>query len=575
MNKKFRIMLISLLAVMCCSLFILAACSEDKGKDTITAQLSTEKAVVGEEVTLTYSVTGDGSVTVTYSKDGGGSVAFTGTKFTPAEAGTYVFKFTAKNADDVTRTLTVITEQDALFANGKGTASDPYQIETAEQFMNLAKMKSVFVAANQEYYFDLTKDIDLSDVETKTNYYLEVFAGTLNGKNHKIFGANSAAYIFEYAYNNSTFENITVEFGSANITRLVAYSAFKATSENGGNFKTDLASVTLTYNNVDYIGANNAVYFMGDNNSALYYNNNCTLMFAYWENAFVDTWNDTTIVEGTSDSLIFNINLTNCDVKADFSGGGGNSGAAVYLGGQIYEFTKVSLKNCSYEGTFTGKNVGVVFANKNITEEYLSTNVKIENLTVTGKINSLGGNSGITFSNGKAEAEGVTDANKACVNNIAADATLAISASENGEYSITAATNKDVSYYEIQLNLKSIFWYRDNTYSGESYARTDSNNVTIRVEKDKISETGVYKAKAISLHEALEEGIVDDEFVCDKTFESGLSYGYITASDNTVYLVIDYEKAGMYCLFSSVEYVTASIFAFDSSDTPVAYAKGN
>lgn len=106
--KKLITVLLAFVASL--SLVLFAACESDTGGETtvvITASLSKTQANVGEEVTVTYSATGDATVTVTYAKDGGDATPFTGNAFTASEAGTYVFTFTAEGAETVTRTLTV------------------------------------------------------------------------------------------------------------------------------------------------------------------------------------------------------------------------------------------------------------------------------------------------------------------------------------------------------------------------------------------------------------------------------------------------------------------------------------
>ena len=100
MKRKFSLLALCLAALMCCSLFLFAACETDDPTgttNTITATLSETEVTVGETVTLTYSAT-EGTVTVTVSKDGGAAETVTGTTFTPDAAGTYVFTIEADGA---------------------------------------------------------------------------------------------------------------------------------------------------------------------------------------------------------------------------------------------------------------------------------------------------------------------------------------------------------------------------------------------------------------------------------------------------------------------------------------------
>ena len=129
--KKLITVLLAFVASL--SLVLFAACESETGGETpvvITASLSKTQANVGEEVTVTYSATGDATVTVTYAKDGGDATPFTGNAFTASEAGTYVFTFTAEGAETVTKTLTVsqpsqpaATVSVALKVNGLAVAA--------------------------------------------------------------------------------------------------------------------------------------------------------------------------------------------------------------------------------------------------------------------------------------------------------------------------------------------------------------------------------------------------------------------------------------------------------------------
>lgn len=133
MKRKFSLLALCLAALMCCSLFLFAACETDDPTgttNTITATLSETEVTVGETVTLTYSAT-EGTVTVTVSKDGGAAETVTGTTFTPDAAGTYVFTFAAEGATSVTRTLTV-TEAQQPAAPVITAAADKTEITAGE-----------------------------------------------------------------------------------------------------------------------------------------------------------------------------------------------------------------------------------------------------------------------------------------------------------------------------------------------------------------------------------------------------------------------------------------------------------
>ena len=574
--KKKIVLSLALLAALCFALFLFAACDETKKE--ISASLSKTEAIVGEEITLTYSTPDDTPVTVSYSKDGGASVAQEGTSFTAQEHGVYVFTFSAEGYESVECTLTVKTEQDALFAGGTGVQNDPYRIANAQQLKNIGQMKNELLAAEQEYWFELTADIDLSAEQPSGSadygtYFVEVFSGKLNGAGHTVKGSNTIDHLFHYAYQNAQFEDFTLELADRSITRVAAIGAYAAKSDLGkGVYEPqDENGINLWYTGVNYKGQEGASYFLGDNNAALYYDENCTVVYAWYEGAMHATFCDNSGAE-----FGFEMILNGCSVTGDFTGGGGNSGAAIFLAGQIGEYTSVTFRDCSFNGTITGKNVGVLFANYAWTgdDPYFRHVTVVGSLTVQGKINALGGKSGVTFANNTAEHKNISEEAKACINNVAADETLALAGTENGTYTVTAATNANVAYYEIRLALATVYWYADDTYTEPWLAQTNSNNVTIRVEKDALAQTGVYKAQAVTLGDALEKGIVDDTFVADKQCKEGFRYGFVV-KDGTAYLVMDYEATGNYFKFAATSYVKASVFAFDAAGTPLAYADEN
>ena len=580
MKKRMAISALGLLAALCFALFLFAACDDEPAptpppaEKKITATLSDAEVLVGEKVTLTYAASGGEAVTVTYSKDGGEAVPVTGTEFTPQERGSYVFTFAAEGYDSVQCTLLAKTEQDALFAGGWGTAEDPYRIASAAQLKNIGKLEGS-ILGGETFHYVLTQDIDLSSETGNAPYFAKVIGGVLDGDGHTVRGGSAFAYVFDIAHGDTTFRDLTVSFG-ASVTRLVrtvSYTANGVYQGKEGWFTTDAASLALTYDNVDYIGQEGVRYDLGANNAALYYNGNCTVMSAWYEGAFVETYNDQTFVSGQEGkNLTFRIGLDGCDVKANFTGGSGASGAAVFFGGQIYSFTFPSVTDCSFTGTIAGKNVGVLFANSNLTvgTEYFK-NVTVDGLTVQGTIRSLGGNSGVTFGNSKTEHAGVSDEAKACVTNVGPDASLAVAGEQDGAYTVTAAAAQGVAYYELSLSLASVRWYADGTYTGDSVARTDSNNLTIRVEKDELSATGAYKAKAVTLREAKKDGIVDGSFACSEKSKEGFYYAF-AEKGGTRYLVIDYEKSGRYFVFAKTDYVKATVFAYDAAGLPLCLA---
>ena len=76
--------------------------------------------------------------------------------------------------------------------------------------------------------------------------------------------------------------------------------------------------------------------------------------------------------------------------------------------------------------------------------------------------------------------------------------------------------------------------------------------MTIRVEVADLADTGVYKAKAVTLRDAVGQGIVDSDFACATYSKEGFLYAF-AEKDGAWYLVMDYESGGHYFKFASHE----------------------
>ena len=109
--------------------------------------------------------------------------------------------------------LIVLTTSDQKWVrtlNGKGSESDPYLIETLDDFMNVRNI----IAANSFTYFKMAADIDMSSVKdwTPVNPDNEPFGIMFDGDNHKITGftcscANRASL---FGVLHGTVKNLTL-----------------------------------------------------------------------------------------------------------------------------------------------------------------------------------------------------------------------------------------------------------------------------------------------------------------------------------------------------------------------------
>lgn len=115
------------------------------------------------------------------------------------------------------------------FEGGNGDSSDPYIIKTAEQLAFLAKQ----VNGGETYhgkYFQLEADLDLSgsewspigigERETDGSTVTKPFAGTFDGKNHKISGLTLTAGLDDqglFGCSSGTIGNLGIVRGNISV----------------------------------------------------------------------------------------------------------------------------------------------------------------------------------------------------------------------------------------------------------------------------------------------------------------------------------------------------------------------
>ena len=177
------------------------------------------------------------------------------------------------------------------FASGKGTAKEPYHIQTTKQLVNMQK--------DPDAYYVLDNDIEFSseDFESSGEYYNSgkfvkplgkanaPFTGSFNGQNHKITGfkqrmtTDDGNYsgLFGYA-ENATIKNITMQAVSINNTGSSAYAGGIVGYMNGGalsNCKVISGSVSsgktaggiAGYSNKSHNGFENGATVSGSTNA--------------------------------------------------------------------------------------------------------------------------------------------------------------------------------------------------------------------------------------------------------------------------------------------------------------------
>ena len=445
------------------------------------------------------------------------------------------------------------------FAGGTGTESDPYLIANASQFLQIgseAFQNVLLEGENGDLYFRLTGDIDLSN---HSGYAARVISGTLDGDGHTIRCSNDMPYLFEYFFEDSTFRDFTIEFGDSSVTRLFTYPAIrsaetvkgspKGSTDTANLYSYDKAAISLIFENVDFRAPDNDIRIIGDNNFAFYISN----VGAF--DVFLDgkssvsysslpcIYNETG--EGEREFLTFDITLTGCDVEGNFYGGFGNSGAAIFLGGQFLG-AQIDMDDCHYDGNLEGMNVALVVANHSGCDTYGSSiSVSDVNLA-SGKVFSCTANGSLAYSNTKDEIAGMAGVpgyeGPETVFPVAIEGAL-----ENKEISIEMIDSADT--YQFKLFLPSMYWY-ESVSSIDYISQTDSNTFTINIDAAELSEnpaaTGVFVAKVLSKTEADHLASLEGMDVFGnipetswKPAEEGWRYAYVDYNDEK-YMVIDY-----------------------------------
>ena len=482
---------------------------------------------------------------------------------------------------------TVVAEMDdlAMFAGGAGTEKSPYQIATAEQFKNIGTFSDAM--KTKAFSFVLINDIDLTETDFSNGYVSEMFYGTLDGNNYSITTSSNISFLFKYANLVCTFKDYTIQLTDG-LTRTNYMSAFTSLkTENGAYIVPDDTKISISYINVDYKGETGVKYNLGGDNAAIYFTNN----HAYF-------WDITTNDEIAHELInlesapqyaakqpaympLHDGLIEGCDVELDLVDTGTRS--AVFSGGQNY-FFNLTIKDSSYKGTFQASQGGaLLYANysgygNGDVFEYAGAykecwgKMENENVRLEGQIVCLTSTASMSFANNTKELSGIVKTGEFLI--LEKDATLGISL-EGNDYVISAATNANTEKYRVQLKLGTLYWYRDNTYS-EKYAETSDFGLNILVSKEDISSTGIKKSRAISLKEAIAQGIVANGNQCTNVSEEGYKYCFVESS-SYYYLVIDFEGAGLYQKFDGsfdrlgIKF-RANVYALDADNTAIAYS---
>ena len=441
-----------------------------------------------------------------------------------------------------------------LFAGGYGTEQNPYIIKTTAQFEHLghSDVQKLFLQGeNDNLYFRIENNIDLSD---HSGLVGEVFGGHLIGDNITITCSNNMPYLFNYAFEDTTFKDFRVLFGAREKTLVFSYPAVKSLTTTPGTGENDVPSftydkptLTINFDNVDYEASSDNSYRVKDNNFGFYSYGTSPTVYLYDESGYqsVTFYFNGETPDGTA--LAYTVNIENCDVKGNFYGGFSGSGAAIFAGGQLCGM-QLNIKDSSFSGTLEGYNTSLIAANSSscwLDDGKTQTTINVDNVT-GGTIISYSGAGGVIFSNAKYDLAGASAEYKA----ISPANALSVNGKGNNE-KVTITANSSVAgitKYQYKLSLPTLYWY-DNGVNKANTGETNSNTFTIEYSAAETA-PDVYIAKPITRIEAEALSKAVSEFASldwenAATSTDGEKYIFVKTSDNTQYLVIDYNDNGL------------------------------
>ena len=247
------------------------------------------------------------------------------------------------------------------------------------------------------------------------------------------------------------------------------------------------------------------------------------------------------IIDSTGEEVPYKIEIKGCDVDGNFFGGFTASGAAIFVGGQLYG-VYVDIDDCSFDGILTGSYTSLLIGND--AWFYQDSNKPVNTLTVgtisgNGKIISFTGKGSVWFAK-EAGSDKVGNATTTVAyETFSPNDSIQLTASADSKITVSLKNGplNGVGFYQVKFNLPTLYWY-DNETDSEASGETNSNPFTIDFESiDSVPE--MYAAKPITKYEAEKVGFQNLDWTTAD--ESSEGYPYIFADHGgTKYLVIDY-----------------------------------
>ena len=447
---------------------------------------------------------------------------------------------------------------------------------------------------NDSIYFELTSDIDLRNCEQTV--IANFFSGNLSGNNHRIYVNNQINYLFNYLFEDTTLSDFNIVLGDTNPTKIFYAPAFLATGSFNGYdrglknspssataYIYDKPTLTITMNDVDFIGPESRFCYLGDANAALYATDNCSVAAALYNNeidsdTFMSCVYTTENITPSAEEYwtVYHINLNNCDVSGNFTGGYSGSGAAIFIGGQLYG-TQVTITNCSFTGLLEGWNVAVAIANSSgCSTETTSSKVAVSGIT--------GGT--VTSFSGKGSAEYSNATNLPSIGDISCTFTIDNSYAltspkkdEAGKIIFENSSTSGTASYQVKLGLPTLYWYTDES-SSSCITETNSNTITLNYKSnDELTKTAIYKAKVLTLLEAEHianegNGFATLDSATWMTSDEGYPLTFV--EDNGMqYLVIDYSSRIEYAFMYSASGLKNDAASYSELSKAILIARDN
>ena len=314
MKRQHKSWLIAVLAVLAAAM-VLTGCSLKEVKSLTITNPPATTYEVGTTPTIDFTVKAvmDDDTTKTLTYDEYKSVLKL-TGFSTEEVGTFTATITYRNVSVTFDYEVVPSGETGDFAGGVGTETNPYIINTAEQF------KKIGNSGYEGKYFKLGADIDLTDNDIQGQGYwspaiIGNFSGTLDGNGFKITLTNTLEDCIALLGEAQNITIVNLDFYSVGLVTIVD----------------DLYGKS-TFDNVDRYG--DMIFKEGNNIGAymIYSNTNCDLT------------------------------MKDCDNYVNIKG------SALYVAAFIgypmsNSLTKITFINCVNHGNLTGQRIGVFFAN--------------------------------------------------------------------------------------------------------------------------------------------------------------------------------------------------------------------